>query len=42
MSNLTFAMEDYLEAIYELSRDGKDTRVSDIAERLGVTKASTQ
>ena len=41
MSNLTFAMEDYLEAIYELSRDGKDTRVSDIAERLGVTKAST-
>lgn len=41
MENLTFAMENYLEAIYELSRDGKGARVSDIAERLGVTKAST-
>jgi Mn-dependent DtxR family transcriptional regulator len=34
-------MENYLEAIYELSQDGKGARVSDIAERLGVTKAST-
>ncbi|MEA4925684.1 MAG: metal-dependent transcriptional regulator [Syntrophomonadaceae bacterium] len=41
MQNLTFTMENYLEAIYELSRDGKGARVSDIAERLGVTKAST-
>ncbi len=41
LQNLTFTMENYLEAIYELSRDGKGARVSDIAERLGVTKAST-
>ena len=41
MQNLTFTMENYLEAIYELSRDGKGARVSDIAARLGVTKAST-
>lgn len=38
---LTFTMENYLEAIYELSREGDGVRVSDIAERLGVTKAST-
>ncbi len=41
MTNLTFTMENYLEAIYELSRDGKGARVSDIAKRVGVTKAST-
>lgn len=41
MVNLTFTMENYLEAIYELSRDDTGARVSDIAERLGVTKAST-
>jgi DtxR family transcriptional regulator, Mn-dependent transcriptional regulator len=41
MDNLTFSMENYLEAIYELSSDGSGVRVSDIAERLGVTKAST-
>ncbi|MFZ7102413.1 MAG: metal-dependent transcriptional regulator [Peptococcaceae bacterium] len=41
MDNLTFTMENYLEAIYELSQDGKGARVSDIAKRLGVTKAST-
>jgi len=33
-------MENYLEAIYELSTDGNGARISDIAERLGVTKAS--
>ena len=38
---LTFTMENYLEAIYELSTEGVGARVSDIAERLGVTKAST-
>lgn len=38
---LTFTMENYLEAIYELSPDGTGARVSDIAARLGVTKAST-
>lgn len=41
MSDLTFTMENYLEAIYELSLEGDGARVSDIAERLGVTKAST-
>jgi Mn-dependent DtxR family transcriptional regulator len=34
-------MENYLEAIYELSVEGMGARVSDIAKQLGVTKAST-
>lgn len=33
-------MENYLEAVYELSRSGSGARVSDIAARLGVSKAS--
>lgn len=41
MEKLTFTMENYLEAIYELSLGGTGARVSDIAKRLGVTKAST-
>ncbi len=41
MEKLTFTMENYLEAIYELSASGKGVRMSDIAEKLGVTKAST-
>ena len=41
MEKLTFTMENYLEAIYELSSQGTGARVSDIAERLNVTKAST-
>lgn len=41
MEKLSFAMENYLEAIYKLSLDGDGARVSDIAEMLGVTKAST-
>lgn len=41
MEKLTFTMENYLEAIYELSENGKGVRVSDIAARMGVTKAST-
>lgn len=41
MDKLTFTMENYLEAIYELSLDGSGARVSDIAKRMGVTKAST-
>lgn len=40
MEKLTFAMENYLEAIYELTTDATGARISDIAERLGVTKAS--
>ncbi|WP_033165208.1 metal-dependent transcriptional regulator [Clostridium sp. KNHs205] len=41
MDKLTFTMENYLEAIYELSSDKEGARVSDIAKRLGVSKAST-
>lgn len=41
MHKLTFTMENYLEAIFELSLDGKGAHISDIAKRLGVTKAST-
>jgi Mn-dependent DtxR family transcriptional regulator len=33
-------MENYLEAIYELSKEKNFARISDIAERLNVTKAS--
>lgn len=33
-------MENYLEAVYELSAGGAGARVSDIAARLGVSKAS--
>ncbi|UWG98454.1 metal-dependent transcriptional regulator [Dehalobacter sp. DCM] len=41
MQELSYKMENYLEAIYELSRDGNSARVSDIARKLGVSKAST-
>lgn len=41
MEKLSFVMENYLEAVYELSKGGMGARVSDIAERLNVTKAST-
>ncbi|MDF2686617.1 MAG: DtxR family iron (metal) dependent repressor [Clostridia bacterium] len=41
MKKLTFSMENYLEAIYELTNNGKGVRVTDIAERMGVSKAST-
>ncbi|HHU50415.1 MAG TPA: metal-dependent transcriptional regulator [Firmicutes bacterium] len=40
MGKLTFSMENYLEAIYELSQGNSGVRVSDISERLGVTKPS--
>lgn len=40
MENLTFVMENYLEAIYELSKEKHSARISDIAERLSVSKAS--
>jgi DtxR family Mn-dependent transcriptional regulator len=40
MEPLTYIMENYLEAIYELSREKNFARISDIAERLGVSKAS--
>lgn len=41
MEKLTFTMENYLEAVYELSRGGAGARVSDIADRLRVTRPST-
>lgn len=40
MANLTFSMENYLEAVYELSSGNSGARVSDIAARLDVSKAS--
>lgn len=40
MAKLTFSMENYLEAIYELSLENKGVRLTDLAERMGVTKAS--
>lgn len=40
MNKLTFSMENYLEAIFELSSNNKGVRLTDIAERMGVTKAS--
>lgn len=41
MPKLSFTMENYLEAIYELSKKNGSARISDIANQLGVTKAST-
>lgn len=40
MEKLTFTMENYLEAIYELSENESGARLSDIAKRMEVTKAS--
>lgn len=40
MVKLTVAMENYLEAVYELSTEGMGVRLTDVAARLGVTKAS--
>ncbi|KOR25683.1 metal-dependent transcriptional regulator [Clostridium sp. L74] len=41
MEKLTFVMENYLEAIYELSEENNGVKMTHIAEKLGVTKAST-
>ena len=41
MEKLSFVMENYLEAIYELSGGDTGARVSDIANKLKVTKATT-
>lgn len=41
MPNLTVAMQHYIKTIYELSSDGEGVRVSDIAAKLNVTKASS-
>jgi Mn-dependent DtxR family transcriptional regulator len=34
-------MKHYIKAIYELSDDGMGVRISDIAAKVGVTKASS-
>ena len=36
MQKLTFTMENYLEAVYELRGEKNGSRVTDIAERMGV------
>lgn len=40
MEQLSFVMENYLEAIYELSKETNFARISDIALKLNVSKAS--
>ncbi|MDQ7092076.1 metal-dependent transcriptional regulator [Desulfosporosinus sp. PR] len=40
MDRLTFTMENYLEAVYELAREGGSARLTDIAARLDVTKST--
>lgn len=37
---LSPSAEDYLEAVHDLSEDGSPVRVTDVALRLGVSKAS--
>lgn len=41
MKNLTPSKSHYIKAVYELSSDSQGVRVVDIAEKLGVSKAST-
>lgn len=40
MKKLTVSNENYIKAIYELAHDEDGARISDIAEKLNVTKAS--
>lgn len=40
MRKLTASMQDYIQAVYELSLSNQGVRVSDIAAKLGITKAS--
>jgi len=40
MEKLTFTMESYLDAIYELSDDNGEARLKDIAARMSVTKST--
>jgi DtxR family Mn-dependent transcriptional regulator len=40
VNNLSASMEDYLEAIYNLSAESNVARSKDIAESLGVSRAS--
>ncbi len=40
MKKVTTSIEDYIEAIYEITRGGRGARVKDIAAKLGVTYPS--
>lgn len=40
MDKLTFTMENYLEAVYELSREEGSARLTDVAARMAVTKST--
>ena len=40
MANLTIAMQNYLEAIFDLSKKSDGVRLSDVAAKLSVSKAS--
>ncbi|MDR1531336.1 MAG: metal-dependent transcriptional regulator [Clostridiales bacterium] len=40
MDKLSFTMENYLEAVYELSREGHGARLTDIAAQMSVTKST--
>lgn len=40
MKGLSVSMQHYIKAVYELSDDGAGVRISDIAVKVGVTKAS--
>ena len=40
MQKVTTSIEDYIEAIYEITRDREGARVKEIAEKLGVTYPS--
>jgi DtxR family transcriptional regulator, Mn-dependent transcriptional regulator len=39
-SSITYAIEDYLKAIYDLTAGGKPASTNDLAERLSITPAS--
>ena len=40
MNKLSFTLENYLEAVYELSEPGAGARLTDVAARLSVTKST--
>ena len=40
MDKLSFTMESYIDAIYELSSEQKGARLTDIARRMNVTKST--
>lgn len=40
MNDLTTSKQHYIKAVYELSGNGEGVRISDIAAKVGVTKAS--